>query len=630
MFKVESYITPLLLNVVEKYVKNLKAEDTQVSLWGGDAVFSNLDLRTDVLEHELNLPLQFVNGHIHEMRIHVPWHKITSEPIVVTIDTMECVMRLPSKSDRTDVSDGSSEASLSKQRPSRQKKALEADEVPPGYIQTLVKKITNNISVVCNNLILKYVEDDIVLSINVRTVSSRSADHLWKPAFTDFAPPLLFLRKLVNFTDFTVCLDRRNASGKIESYQEPLLYRCSLELRCQQQFSGLHSPVADVTRVDVLCPQLEFSVTDVQVPMFLRLLELTRALLFGELTPDRAGRPADDPSGQGAGEEEATVPGASWVDWAWSAVPSPMSMLPLTWEDDDADDDARLAAHERVFHLSVHVRRADMVFKMSEPSRESAQRRARFTPYLRASATGAFVSSVLRGVQAVSAGWGVSYVSVRPCGGCTCGRHPAPDRPPEVSYFEMGQEGEAYMSGSLFADAQPEPVDTRRLYDIHWDTHMRERTEGWLLGRTAAAATDYLYVLDLPADYSGETVSELGDLEYSDLPERSMFRLVLGRSRLLVSSGSVHRFSHLLAAAGSATYPPYGRSQQPDRAGLATVTTFEGEGTRLQVRCQAIQWNEQQPMYPARLCRCVSQLARPPAALLYNCHVHTRCTTSRR
>ena len=51
---------------------------------------------------------------------------------------------------------------------------------------------------------------------------------------------------------------------------------------------------------------------------------------------------------------------------------------------------------------------------------------------------------------------------------------------------------------------------------------------------------------------------------------------------------------------------------------------------RLQLRCQTIQWNEQQPMYPSRLCRCVSQLERrrPTAALLYNCHVHTRCTVS--
>lgn len=59
-----------------------------MSLWGGDAVFSNLDLRLEVLEEELALPFSFVNGHIHELRIHVPWTKLTSEPIVITINTI--------------------------------------------------------------------------------------------------------------------------------------------------------------------------------------------------------------------------------------------------------------------------------------------------------------------------------------------------------------------------------------------------------------------------------------------------------------------------------------------------------------------------------------------------------------
>ena len=60
----------------------------QVSLWGGDASFQNLDLRLEVLEEQLNLPFTFVSGHIHELLIHVPWVKITSEPIVVTINTI--------------------------------------------------------------------------------------------------------------------------------------------------------------------------------------------------------------------------------------------------------------------------------------------------------------------------------------------------------------------------------------------------------------------------------------------------------------------------------------------------------------------------------------------------------------
>ena len=49
MFKLESYITPLIMGYVDKYVK-LRQEDFQLSLWGGDAVLNNLDLRLDELE----------------------------------------------------------------------------------------------------------------------------------------------------------------------------------------------------------------------------------------------------------------------------------------------------------------------------------------------------------------------------------------------------------------------------------------------------------------------------------------------------------------------------------------------------------------------------------------------------
>ena len=37
--------------------------------------------------------------------------------------------------------------------------------------------------------------------------------------------PELVLRRVINFHDLTMCLDKRNASGKIEHYQDPLLYR---------------------------------------------------------------------------------------------------------------------------------------------------------------------------------------------------------------------------------------------------------------------------------------------------------------------------------------------------------------------------------------------------------------------
>lgn len=49
----ESYVTPLLMSYVNKYIKNLKPSDLQLSLWGGDVVLSKLDLKLDVLEQVL-------------------------------------------------------------------------------------------------------------------------------------------------------------------------------------------------------------------------------------------------------------------------------------------------------------------------------------------------------------------------------------------------------------------------------------------------------------------------------------------------------------------------------------------------------------------------------------------------
>ncbi len=54
----ESYITPLLMGYVNKYIKNLKPSDLSLSVWGGDVVLQNLELNLDVLQ-QVNRTNQF-------------------------------------------------------------------------------------------------------------------------------------------------------------------------------------------------------------------------------------------------------------------------------------------------------------------------------------------------------------------------------------------------------------------------------------------------------------------------------------------------------------------------------------------------------------------------------------------
>ena len=55
---------------------------------------------------------------------------------------------------------------------------------PPTYMSSLVNKIVCNLSVTCNNLILKYVEDDIVLSMNIKTLSLNAVNSKWLREFS--------------------------------------------------------------------------------------------------------------------------------------------------------------------------------------------------------------------------------------------------------------------------------------------------------------------------------------------------------------------------------------------------------------------------------------------------------------
>lgn len=54
-----------------------------------------------------------------------------------------------------------------------------------GYVQSLIRRVLNNVNIVVNNLILKYVEDDIVLSVNITSAECYTVDDTWERAFMD-------------------------------------------------------------------------------------------------------------------------------------------------------------------------------------------------------------------------------------------------------------------------------------------------------------------------------------------------------------------------------------------------------------------------------------------------------------
>ncbi|XP_045568562.1 vacuolar protein sorting-associated protein 13B [Salmo salar] len=328
----ESYVTPLLMTYVNKYIKNLKPSDLQLSLWGGDVVLSKLELKLDVLEQELKLPFTFLSGHIHELRIHVPWTKLGSEAVVVTINTMECILKLKDgvqddhESGSSSTSRSASESSKTLSKPRRLQQAAPSDpDLPPGYVQSLIRRVINNVNIVVNNLILKYVEDDIVLSVNITCAESYTVHEFWDRAFMDITAPDLVLRKVINFSDCTVCLDKRNASGKIQFYQDPLLYKCSFRTRLHFTYQNINSKIPAVIKIQTMVESLKLSITDQQLPMFIRIMELVLSLYYGEI----GGGGKDGEGEEGSGDREVITtpaplpsPLAEWFTYSPTAPSS--------------------------------------------------------------------------------------------------------------------------------------------------------------------------------------------------------------------------------------------------------------------------------------------------------------------
>lgn len=201
-------------------------------------------------------------------------------------------------------------------------------------MQGILNKVFNNVSLKIENIIVKYVEDDMVCSVNLKSFEFYSADADWKRAFTELTLPDLLLRKVCEITDVTICLDQQNSSGRIEFYQDPILYKCNLTCRILSKYKNQNGTKAVNTKIDTYSENCDFSVTDQQIPMLMRLLNLTIALFYGTLdlpgcnsrkhaAPDiirghKNKQKVKAPPDKIFQEKNDSV---SWTSWAWSFIP---------------------------------------------------------------------------------------------------------------------------------------------------------------------------------------------------------------------------------------------------------------------------------------------------------------------
>ncbi|EUB55535.1 Vacuolar protein sorting-associated protein [Echinococcus granulosus] len=337
IFSIETYLGPLLMRYIGKYVK-LRDDQFQLSLWGGDAVLNYVELQYDIFEDLMPLQVCFKSGHIHELRIHVPWTHLGSSSVVITLNTVECVLAFKRPGEH------------------RQRHRLEAETFtpsdtpqPPSYLLSYLTRIWSNIEVVVKNLIVKFVEGDAVISLNIRSLDCFPTLLNWQRGVEVQSSGNYCLHRLLRLTDMTLCIDRCDAKGHISTYQDPVIYRFSFDIRIQTVFTQNNKGLASICVANLFSPRLlEINLNHVQIPLITRILEILVALsndiIRWEVLSDDKTIEKQQTGVQhkevvtGINEEDLTR-NQSWSQWAWSFVPSFPSFSSISSEDDSYDFD---------------------------------------------------------------------------------------------------------------------------------------------------------------------------------------------------------------------------------------------------------------------------------------------------
>ena len=452
--------------------------------------------------------------------------------------------------------------SKAEERRKKQQKKKESEAAPPGYIQSLVNKIISNIQIVCNNLILKYVEDDLVLSLNVRTVQYSSCSETWTPAFTELSLPNLIKRKLLSVCDLTICLDRRGTTGKIEVYQDPLLYRCSMSVRLSWCYTALTSKTPLKTVINLLADKMDFSMTGLQVPMVVRLSKLFLAFYYGDMIPrhEIVERKKSKPSDEciidmGADDDETDEQDQeSLGSYLWDVGSSiGTALLPVYWEDEDTPaPDQPKTKIKLSSTLGFYIKEATLSLKLAANVKQKGFYRGGkqcFNTYLMFKLSGLFSEVITRGNTWVNVQAGVSQMLISPAGAETV-----------PHYLMVGAESFKYLERSLFAPDHGTEEVTGSVDAETWDNHVETVTETVMLDRAPAMGLDYLYTVDLAADADSEQET---DLEQSNLAERALVRLVLAPAQVHVTQGLVSRAGTIQELIRDYDYVPYVEPSAP-------------------------------------------------------------------
>lgn len=163
----EAHVLHLLRRYLGEYVHGLSVEALRISVWKGDVVLKDLNLKADAL-NSLKLPVTVKAGFVGTITLKVPWKSLGKEPVVVLVDRV-FILAHPAPDSRTLKEEDRRKLFETKlqQIEEAESATLEATRsklgsTPPGnsWLGSLIATIIGNLKISISNVHIRY-EDSV-------------------------------------------------------------------------------------------------------------------------------------------------------------------------------------------------------------------------------------------------------------------------------------------------------------------------------------------------------------------------------------------------------------------------------------------------------------------------------------
>ncbi|KAL2613699.1 hypothetical protein R1flu_025391 [Riccia fluitans] len=162
----EAHVLHLLRRYLGEYVRGLSVEALKISVWKGDVVLKDLQLKAEAL-NALKLPITVKAGFLGSVTLKVPWNRLGKEPVIVLLDRI-FVLAEPLQDEHSSKREDKESWLESKRRrieekelaylEAKDKKTPTPDDAPETstWLGSLIATIVGNLKISITNLHIRY------------------------------------------------------------------------------------------------------------------------------------------------------------------------------------------------------------------------------------------------------------------------------------------------------------------------------------------------------------------------------------------------------------------------------------------------------------------------------------------